>query len=189
MARPVSGAEIVRNVGTQHHIEIVKQSGVHHVRAARKQFLGHTGVDAEGTGNTVLLHQALHCDGRCDIHGLPRIMTFAVARSTGNQRRVIGHARLLRSFREAIDVRHETDDRFARAPARHEGRGHPRDTSRYGESFLFQNAGDISRSFELLKPEFGEAENGIHHLLGERGIGANNFAGLVLESVEGRGGG
>ena len=91
----VTGAELGRDVRAQHHVQIAKQTVVHHVSAAGEQFLSHAGVDADLAGDLVFLHELLHGKGGRDIHRLSGVVTFAVTGTAGNERIVVRHARFL----------------------------------------------------------------------------------------------
>src|SRR5437879_2688102 len=137
-AGTVFGAEIARNVRTQHHVEIMKEAGIHHVGAAGEQFFGDSGVNADGALNIVLLHQALDRYGRSDVNSLTGIMSFAVARTAGNERSMIRHTGFLGGLGQTVDVGHEADDRFPRAPTRDKRSGHAGHASRNAKTLSFE---------------------------------------------------
>ena len=69
-------------MGTEHDIHVFEQSSPHHVIAAGQQLFGYTGIQPQGTSQTVFLHQVLDDDGGCDINSLAGIMAFTMAGST-----------------------------------------------------------------------------------------------------------
>ena len=71
----------------------------------------------------------------------------------------------------------------ARAPARHPGRGDARDPFLDLEAVVAEHAGDVARGLDLLEAEFTEAEDGVHHHLGELGALGGALVGDRAEGV------
>ena len=71
-------------------------------------------------------------------------------------------------------------------PRGHEGRGHPRHAFLHGEALLAEDADEITVGLGLLEPEFTEAEDRVHHLLGEPGEPVHLGDRLLLEAIEAR---
>ena len=77
----------------------------------------------------------------------------------------IGHARLLRRLRDAVDVGAERDDRLAAAPGGHPGGRDAGDAALHLEAVLLEHAGEVPRGLDLLHAQLPEAEHRVHHLL------------------------
>src|SRR5437879_12026915 len=129
----------------------MKAAGIHHVAAAGEQFFGDSGINADSARNIVFLHQALDRYGRCDVHSMAGIMSLAMRRTAGNEWSMIRHTGFLRGLRQPVDIRHETDDRLARAPARDKRRRHSCYAARDAKALFFENARDVGGSFKLLE--------------------------------------
>ena len=122
------------------------------------------------------------------------IVAFAVPRRAFDHRIVIGHARLLRSLRDIVDIGAERDHRLAFAPGGHERGGNAGDAALDLEAFLFEDSGEIFRRLEFLKSELAETEDAVHHhlrlllhaidLAGEIGLHRGLFLGRCIRLSE-----
>ncbi len=128
-------------------------------------FLGHARPQPDRALQVLALHHLLHRDGREDVERHAGVVPFAVAGRAFDHRIVPSHAGLLRGLRDIVDIGAERDDRLARAPGCHPRGGNARVIALNLEAFLFQNAGEILRRFELLKAKLAEAEDAVHHHL------------------------
>src|SRR5260370_37772189 len=95
-------------------------------------------------------HHLLDREGGDDIERHARIVSFAMAWSALDQRIVPGHAGLLRSLRDVVDIGPERDDGFALAPRRDPGRRDAGDAALDLEAFGFEGADEIFRRLEFL---------------------------------------
>ncbi len=132
-----------------------------------QELFGNPRPELDRALDLLALHDSLQHDGRRDIERHPRVVTLAVAGAAFEKRIVVGHARLLRSRRNAVDVGAQRDDRLARSPRGHPRRRDARNAFFDGEALLPQDVGQVFGGFDLLESELAEAEDGIHHLLCE----------------------
>src|SRR5581483_7208672 len=95
------------------------------------------------------------------------VVPLTVAGAARDQRLVPRDSRLLRSLRQTIDIRHESDDGLTGTPVGNECGGHSRHSARDLEAFLLEEAGHVCGRLELLKSQLGKAENRIDDLLRE----------------------
>ena len=169
VARAVApvGAPVAADVREDDDVGVFEVPVANVVRLGREQLFGHARPQLDGAGDLLALHDLLQHDRRRDVQRHARVVSFAVARSAFEERIVIGHARLLRSRRDAVDIGSERDDRFARSPRRHPRRRDAGDPLLDGEPLLAQDVRQVLRRFDLLEPELAEAEDGVDHLLRE----------------------
>ncbi len=170
----------------QHDVQVAKQAGLHHVGPAGEQFLGDTGIYANGPLYFVFRHDLLQHQGGRHVHRLAGVVAFPVAGSAGYQRRVVSHAGLLRRLRQAIDIGHESDHRFPRSPRGDERRRHSGHAAGDLKPIFLEQARDVSRSLHFLKSKLGEAEDFVHHLLREGFSLVDKRARLGLQFFERR---
>ena len=154
-----------------------------------EQFLGYPWPDHDGSRNPLALHDLLGGERTDDDHRLPGVVPLPVAGGALDQRLVVGDARFLGRLRDAVDVAAERDHRRAGAPARHPGRGNPRDPLLDLEAVVAEDAGDVAGGLDLLEAEFAEAEDGVHHHLGQLGALGGPLVGDRAEGFEVLGGG
>src|SRR5690606_38407095 len=138
-----------------------------HVTGVQTCALPISGPDADGARNLVALHDLLERERRRDVHGLPRIVPLAMPGSAFDDRVAVGDAGLLRRLRNAVDIRAERDNGFARAPARHEGPRNTGDALFHLEAVLAEQVHEVPVGLDLLKAQFTEAEDLVDHLLCE----------------------
>ncbi len=107
----------------------------------------------------VFLHQLFQRERRGNIHSLPRVVPFPVARRAGDDWIVVGHAGFLRGLRDAVNVRDESNHRLAGAPGSNPGRRNAGDAALDVKAIFLENACQVAKGFVFLKAELAEAEN------------------------------
>ncbi len=148
-------------MGKEHCIDITEHTGSHEIGLGAEEFLRDARPHDEGARQLLAFHQLLDGKRRHDVDGLTGIVAFAVARRPFDERLPISDARLLRGFREAIDVAAERDHRMSGAPPRHPCGRNAGDAALDREAVVFEQSGEIFRRLEFLIGKFAETENGV----------------------------
>ncbi len=174
----------------QHDVDVLEHPGANVVGLGADQLLGDAGPELDGALQMLALHHFLHRERGDDVQRHAGVVAFAVARRAFDHRIMIGDAGFLRSLRNIVDIGAERDDGLALAPGGDPGGGNSGDAALDLEAFLFENAGEVFRSFEFLEAEFAEAEDAIDHdlrlllhgvdLAGEVGLHGGFFFGCDL---------
>ena len=175
--------ESTRDVRGQHDVHALEYAGVHHVGATGHQLLSHPRNDLEGSLDSVPLHDPFRRNRRNDIDRRSAVVSFSVARATGNQRIVIGHAGLLRRLGKPVDVAHDSHHGMPAPPRGDVSRRHAGGTHLYAEAFVAKNACDVLDGPSLLKTQLREAEHHVDDLLRQLGHAADLPLHLVAELV------
>ncbi len=128
-------------------------------------FLGDSRPEPDGAFQMLALHDFLHRQRSGDVQRDAGIVAFAVAGRAFDHRLMPGDAGLLRGLRDVIDIGAERDHRLAFAPRSHPSGGDAGHAALDLEAFLFQDARQIFRGFELLEAQLAEAEDAVDHHL------------------------
>ncbi len=129
----------------------------------------------------MLLHHALRRNGADDVDRSSTVVPLTVPRAAGDQRVVVGDARALRCFGQAVDIAHEADDGAPGSPRRDVAGRHAGTAHLDLEAFLAKDVGDVLGGQVFLKTEFGEREDAVDHDLRQLLHGRHLFEGFVLE--------
>src|SRR5260370_7028193 len=127
-------------MGKKHGIDITEYTGAHEIGLGAEEFLSDSRPHDDGARQFLAFHQLLDGERRDDVDSLAGIVAFAVTRRPFDERLPIGDARLLRGFREAIDVAAERDHRMSEAPPRHPRGGNAPDPALAREDALFNQS-------------------------------------------------
>ena len=148
---PQAVEKVVADVGEEHDVDVLEQSGAHHEGLAGEKLLGHARPEHQRAGKLVALHQVLDRERGDDVDGLAGVVALAMAGRALDQLLAVGNAGLLRCLRDAVDVAAERDDGRARAPARYPGGRHAGNAALDGEAVLLQHVSEVVRGLELLE--------------------------------------
>src|SRR5947199_9088871 len=99
-----------------HGINIFEEAGSDEKSLGPEIFLRDSGPENQRSGHMLALHQLFDRQRSRDIQRLARVVAFAVAGRSGNQRIVIPDPWLLRGLWNAVDVRAQRNHRLARSP-------------------------------------------------------------------------
>ena len=154
-------------MGENHDVNILKQSATNKIGLRSQLLLSNTWPQHDRSWNLFAFHELLENERRRNVHGLARIVPFAVAWGAFDNWVVVSHAGFLRRLRNAVDVTPERDNRLARSPGRNPRRWHLCDSLLYQEPVVAQDASHITGGFELLKTQLAKAKNLVNGLLCE----------------------
>ncbi len=114
---PQDTLEVVADVREQHHVHVLEEPVADEPRLRADQLLGDARPEHERPGNVLALHDLLHRERGRHVHGLPRVVAFAVARRALDDRVVLRDAGLLARLRDAVDVRCRARSPACRSPS------------------------------------------------------------------------
>src|SRR5262249_5653518 len=183
---PLLRREAAVDVAEDRDVDVPQHPVADEPRFRADELLGDARPDLDRAGQPLALHDLFHREDRGDVHGLARVVPFAMPRRAFDHRRLVADARLLRRLRDAVDVRADGDDGFPAAPRRLPRSRHAADATLHTEPVPLENAGDVSRRLELLKAELAVAEDLIDELLREHGARLDVGDDFLLELLEPR---
>ncbi len=134
---PVGHAEVVGHVGEDAKIDVVEIAVAGEEGLGAHQFLRDAGPQDERAGNALARHDVLNGKRRHDVERYARIVALAVTRRARHDGVVVGYARFLAGFGNAVYIAAQCDDRLAAAPGCPPGRGHARNAVGDREAVLF----------------------------------------------------